>query len=536
MLSKKDNPIILNWFYRFAIMIALILWVNGFPGHSRVADYWGGYTLPFFTFLLCYSLGMLGWFILLTSKGILVLTNIIDYIQGKWQFIALVGIISGILIWFILKIPLNILEIFAYFPDLQWSLIALILLGNVVVLFTKGIQVEDKIFLLYPLYLLLVVEISFQLLALFGLLPISLMFPFNEPYSRVYWLKEGLGDGITNNYGWYYPEFRLEDDSKKIAIIGDSFIHALQINPSQHTGIALEKLINQNYPNETKTEVLAFGISGAGPAHYLEMIKYAITYFEVDEIFVFICLGNDFLSTTGYCFVFKEIPYPVVCIQYIEDEAGKLELHPQSIQPFYELQQQLQRGHEPLSSNVYPILESYLITPKVLKFIKIKFDELPNSLLDKKPFKLFDDRDIQGLYKFYQGERDSETQKGIRVTTKLLKMSQEYATSHGVKIHLVTIPFFPPDFYRQYQSTDWDTEVDIPDIGHIDLILPERIMVEFAQNNDIPILPMTKYMYDDRLEVEYIKTLYYFNGSGHLTPEGHAYFAQAIYDYFYAEK
>ncbi len=537
MSSKKNDHIILNWFYRFAVVIALILWVNGFfdlIGYtSRNSNFWGGYSLQFLVFLLCYGLGILCWLALLTSKGILVLTTIIDYIQYRWLLVVWGWMGSAVLIWYIWKMPWSTLEMFVVFPNLQWSLIALILLANLVILLTKGFYTEGRMFLLFPLYLLVTVELSFQLLAFFGLLPLSIYHQY-IPYQRVYWTQEGLGNSIANNYGWYYPNFRLEDDSKKIALIGDSFINAVQIHPSQHTGIALEKLINRNYPNETKTEVLAFGIGAVGPAHYLEMVKYAINYFEVDEIFIFIFLGNDFVNTIGYSN--RQKTTPDVYIQYLEDKAGKLKLHPQSVQPFHKFQEVLQRGHEPLSTNIYSILESYLITPKVLKFIKIKFDKLPNSLPKKKTFKIPSEEIIQVTSKFYQEEQDSKTQKGVRLTTKLLKMSQEYANSHGVKIYLVTIPTFPLYFYRQYQSTNWDTEKDVPDIGHVDLLLPERILVEFAQDNDIPILPMTQYMYDNQLEVEYIKTLYYSNGSGHFTPEGHAYFAQAIYNYFYAER
>ena len=69
----------------------------------------------------------------------------------------------------------------------------------------------------------------------------------NLPYGRVYYNEEGLGNGIANRYGWYYPEFRLASGSHRVVLVGDSFIqayrlirhHALQgIHQEMHIGHA----------------------------------------------------------------------------------------------------------------------------------------------------------------------------------------------------------------------------------------------------------------------------------------------------------
>jgi hypothetical protein len=45
---------------------------------------------------------------------------------------------------------------------------------------------------------------------------------------------------------------------------------------------------------------------------------------------------------------------------------------------------------------------------------------------------------------------------------------------------------------------------------------------------------MGQYMQNDNLTVEQIKELYYADGQGHFTPEGHKYFADAVYRCFFA--
>ena len=66
-------------------------------------------------------------------------------------------------------------------------------------------------------------------------------------------------------------------------------------------------------------------------------------------------------------------------------------------------------------------------------------------------------------------------------------------------------------------------------------INPEKALQEFAQENNIPFLSMGHFMYENRLKVDEIQGLYYSNGLGHFTPDGHKYFANAIYACFYDE-
>jgi hypothetical protein len=46
---------------------------------------------------------------------------------------------------------------------------------------------------------------------------------------------------------------------------------------------------------------------------------------------------------------------------------------------------------------------------------------------------------------------------------------------------------------------------------------------------------MGQYMLADGLNADAIQRMYYADGTGHLTPEGHRYFADAIYACFYAD-
>src|SRR5687768_1767173 len=96
----------------------------------------------------------------------------------------------------------------------------------------------------------------------------------------------------VNNAGWNSAvEFNKEKHQLRIAIIGDSYIEALQVNVEESLAGQLRHLISKSpYP---EVEVYAFGVSGAPLSQYLQMARYASTYFDPD-ILVINVVHNDF--------------------------------------------------------------------------------------------------------------------------------------------------------------------------------------------------------------------------------------------------
>lgn len=94
-----------------------------------------------------------------------------------------------------------------------------------------------------------------------------------------------------NNYGFNYPiDFELSnarDSIPLIAIIGDSYIEAFQVDSDKNYPYLLRERI---YP---EFEVYGFGMSGAPLSHYYHMNKYINKHFDPD-IVVFQVIHNDF--------------------------------------------------------------------------------------------------------------------------------------------------------------------------------------------------------------------------------------------------
>lgn len=91
----------------------------------------------------------------------------------------------------------------------------------------------------------------------------------------------------VNKLGWNSGrEDYVVSDRSKVAIIGDSYVEALQVDYDSSLAEHLEQKL-------ADTDVYRFGISGSPLSHYLFMYRNAVAQFHPD-IVVFVLVHNDF--------------------------------------------------------------------------------------------------------------------------------------------------------------------------------------------------------------------------------------------------
>ncbi|MBA4419356.1 MAG: hypothetical protein C0392_15850 [Syntrophus sp. (in: bacteria)] len=84
-----------------------------------------------------------------------------------------------------------------------------------------------------------------------------------------------------NNMHWNYPiDYYHINDRKLIAVIGDSFIEALQVDVGKNYPFLLKEKLANHY------EVYAFGVSGAPLSQYLHISRYVNKHFDADVIII----------------------------------------------------------------------------------------------------------------------------------------------------------------------------------------------------------------------------------------------------------
>ena len=536
------------------VVFAFIFWGVGFLdllGHtSAEPDIFGLYSLPFFVLIILYGLTITIWFALFFNSNLLSrVADGIAYIQNSKRLALVLLAGYGIILWVIFE-----WDRWARLPGLQFAAFGLVAMAGLIFLFANWNESRHgqkwRRMIAYSLIALLVLEAAVQVAARLGVLPGGYTIGGNFfPYERVYYSGEGVRNGFANRYGWNFPDAILDDEKKRILILGGSYVQALPIHPEQQVSVLLTDLLNQDaVDGETMVEIVPIGMPGFGlsPFLYDDSINEFPTTISLDEIIVFFHLGDDIQS-----------PFPQHnAILYHVDDQGQVQVDPKDAKLRHDLTHYFLRSY--LSFQLVETVRSNYLTPKVLTEIMSAGEEqIPNE--DDAPLvagvdfprrvgsvtdtydvtepghagiKATDLEIISGGNNFlFKRGGTAEMRQAMVIADSILGTAREIARTKNITLRLVTIPMFPEAFYEASPTGTWE-----PQLGEYDLLLPEQAFVEIARRHDIPILPMAQYMLEDRLTVEEIRMLYMSNSLGSFTPQGHDYLAEAIYHCFYSKE
>ena len=472
----------------------------------------GRYSLSYAVALAIYVVGTLLWASLLfRPNDNRWLTTSLDFIQ-RHPLLAIATLVVIALAFVAIVVPGQPIHgRFLSYPALQTTVFVVLSLVAGMILFYKWgdesrPQLWRKIIVGF-LGLLLAGELVFQVLAFFGLLP-NLNTPRDSfaPYARVYQNEEGLGNGITNKYGRYAPEFQLLPDSHRIALIGDSFVQGLQVSLDDTVATRLQERFTDPEPGAEPNEVLALGYPDYGPGMYLNnwMLTVNRREFAPDEVIVLFDMGSDFQVVEGPGY---DVPY----YEYVGQ--GKVQLNlDHFFTDIHNYEHAVMHGHE--GFQLSRVLGSHYLTPRVLS----TFLSGPVVLADEPAYRPSADIDAPNGFVFNEKTND----EAMLIAKGHLQMAQELLGFSDTNMSLVTIPAFTDAFFAQ---DSWNTT-----FGESDLLLPEAELRHWAELNKVPFLGLGAYLASLGMTPQEVQALYYEGG---FTPAGHELAAQAIYQCFF---
>jgi len=124
-----------------------------------------------------------------------------------------------------------------------------------------------------------------------------------RPGLKGYWLKEGGGYVSINNDGLRDREHPLSHPPQtlRIAVLGDSFTEAMQVNQDEAFWAVLEKEL-QGCPNlqGRQVEVINFGQSGFGTSQELLAFRHRARKYSPDVVLLAFCTGNDVADNSEF--------------------------------------------------------------------------------------------------------------------------------------------------------------------------------------------------------------------------------------------
>lgn len=124
-----------------------------------------------------------------------------------------------------------------------------------------------------------------------------------EPDQTGYFIK-GANAQIKGRYsinsdGWNFPRNYDTEKPKntfRIAVVGDSFVEALQVSSNKGFPYLLEKNLNNEDWHDRRIEVYAFGHAGASAEHYAHMLEYVGENYHPDFVIINI-VADDFTNS-----------------------------------------------------------------------------------------------------------------------------------------------------------------------------------------------------------------------------------------------
>jgi hypothetical protein len=522
-LEERLQPWLDQAEYLIALTIGFMVYVAGWVdllGFESPASpvVFGRYSLPIFLVIVVYTLGFGVWFWVIGSlRALDRFKRLIAFIQRTPLLYALIWVGFIGLIWSMFNV-----DYWLRLPLLEVAVLVIMLLFTLVVLLARPFpdspfQTWRKV-ALFLIGALILLEGVLQGLAALKLLPLENTSGVTIPYGRVYQNTEGLGNGSTNRFGWYYPEFRLAPGTQRIILSGDTFVAALQIPMEQHMGLQLESLINEQA--EVETEVLAQGQLGYGASTFFNpiMSPYIWEPLEPEEIVVFFHLANDF-----------QIDNPAVDPRprfQIGDD-GLPVVFDADFANWHYLAHLVIAGHDPANPirTVASNLLSVQFAGGAARNVGISFQrpEFPLHMEMRSEAQPF------GLGSFvFAADGSPDAENALALAAAQLRAFTAYMAERDIRVRLVTIPFFPETFYAANSGAGWNERWE-----QYDLLLPERYLQQAAAEQNVSFLGMGQYMQGSDLTVENIQSLFFENGVGHLNEAGHRLFAQAIFDCFY---
>jgi hypothetical protein len=376
-----------------------------------------------------------------------------------------------------------------------------------------------------------VCECAFQIAAIFGLIPIDLY--SQKPYAVIAAHREAISYGHTNRAGFNAKRYFFEPDTdRRIVIIGDSFVEAIQVNKEDQFPSRLEEI---QHKQGKKTQVVAFGRSGDSLAHYLERTKWAVKYLNPTDIMIAVYYGNDFRNLMFETESLADRPYTAATYPYyIIDASSVIKPHPQSKPLLDNIQTSM--TPLPLHNALRKMLLGNLLLPRIafslINHARTSTAQNSKNSIQNVLARVPDAIGKKWLQKQFwyppfatdNAPEDPWWPHIQRIAEYLLHEIRD-AAPHDVRMWIIGIPAFTEDFYQNPVQKPWNGR-----IGRYDLLQPDRMMQKIASAAGMQFISLAQQAQEQELTREDIKHWYCVNGMGHFSVQGHNFTAQTIND------
>lgn len=115
------------------------------------------------------------------------------------------------------------------------------------------------------------------------------------------WVHDSEGEGHVriNRFGFRDEDWSVQadGDTVRVAVLGDSFVAAHEVDESERFTELLEDRLNSEFDqNAVQVEIMNFGVRGYGTAQELMTYRHVVRDFDPDVVLLAVFTGNDIVN------------------------------------------------------------------------------------------------------------------------------------------------------------------------------------------------------------------------------------------------
>jgi hypothetical protein len=344
---------------------------------------------------------------------------------------------------------------------------------------------------------------------------------WHNPNITMHWTREGSARIRTNSYGMIGPECTKAKAPNviRIAVLGDSFTEALQVDFDKNYPALLETELNQLTSYDKKIEVLNFGVSGQGTAQQLILLQSMAIEFDPDIVVLGFFPGNDIANNC------REVQGDAMRPYYTISDSHSLILDAEAQSNFEKFIEKHYSSFPYVALN-FVRSSSYFITYLVQWVKSFRDGEIVVPFADKTHTALINQNPI------YRDPPHSVYEKGWQITEALLLRVHDYCAAQSIPFILFQI--------TTSEEVDRETRRQYTSLYPADsLDYPSKRIKNFALEHGIRLVQLNEYF----VELTNQDPALFFHGfkglnaaGGHWNSNGHYYGARLLAKYFLDEK
>lgn len=313
---------------------------------------------------------------------------------------------------------------------------------------------------------------------------------------------------VFNTRGMHDTEHTLEEPAGafRILMLGDSFVHAIQVGETETAHQLLEDYLNDHLETDQHFEIISSGVVNWGTNQQLVYYREQGRHFQPDLVLLMFYIGNDFLDN---------LPGNVLTIKGINCYAPYFALCENTLNPDPLI---YAPGVSRLRNNCSPIRRSLINIMGTLYQYSRLYQQIEPLIVANWPREQFGQDYPLWFAALYLPNEEPELKQAYQITQATITQLKQEVEADGAQfavgligpwaaIQLATLSPAEQDNFLRENPVFIEAQVDRPNWR----------MAEFLERQNIPFIDLTTPM------VQHLTnegTPLYLLGEGHWTVEG----------------